>query len=227
MFAEPLIASARAATFVLALALAVGSAVAQTPAPPDTVAPRAGVPSLTSRDYQDLDKVRAYLNGFKTLTADFTQLDPVGGESAGKLWVKRPGMLRFEYEPPVPILIVANGRWLVHYDRDMKTATYVTQSSTPAWFLVSSEIDLRGDVEVTKVERQPGRLLVTVVKTASPEDGAVTLVFTTDPMQLSQWIVVDPQGLTTQVMLRDLVLDRPLDDDRFVFNEPTVMDPRR
>ena len=184
-------------------------------------APTAQPAELSADDRTALRSVEEYLNAITTLSARFEQVNSVGKRATGRLFISKPGKLRFEYDPPVPVLIVANGNFLIHYDRALKTASYIAQEATPAWFLLGKGIQLTGEITVTEVKRRDGKLLVTIVKTRDPGQGKVTLIFDEGPMRLDQWAVTDPQGVATHVTLNNVLLGGPLDGKLFEFNEPT------
>lgn len=172
-------------------------------------------------DLADIARVEAYLNGIRTLSARFVQVAESGAMAQGQFYLSRPGKLRLEYDPPVPILLLSEGHdFLIHYDKSLKTVAYVPINSTPAGLLVRERIALSGDVTVTAVERGPASLRLTVVQTKDPRAGRITLAFSDRPMQLTSWIVVDGQGQTTRVALNDARTDIQLDPALFRFNPP-------
>lgn len=175
---------------------------------------------LTTEDRADIARVEQYLNSVRTLRARILQIADNGGTAEGTLYLSRPGRLRLEYDPPVPILLVANGTFLIHYDKDLKTVAHLPLNSTPAGLLVREKIQLSGDVTVTRVERGPGSLRVTLVQTKDPDAGQLTLVFGERPFALSNWQVVDAQGNVTRVALIEPKVDVPLDPALFRFTDP-------
>ena len=175
---------------------------------------------LTEQDWAELKDIEAYLNGITTFSARFDQTDSSGTRATGTVYVSKPGNLRFEYDPPVPVLIVATGRFLIHYDRSLRSATYLNQASTPAWFLTTPKIELNGDVTPLRLFRRDGLLHVTLIRSDKPDEGAVTLSFTEDSMRLAEWTVVDPQGVVTRIVLRDVLLGGKVDPKLFEFDEP-------
>ena len=184
--------------------------------------PAAAQPArIQPQDQETLRRIEDYLNSISTLSARFEQVDSTGKRATGRFFISKPGKLRFEYDPPVPVLIVANGHFLIHYDRALKTASYIAQDTTPAWFLLAPQIQLSGDVTVTDMNRRDGKLLVTIVKTREPGQGKVTLIFDESPLRLDQWAVTDPQGVVTHVVLNNVLIGGPVDPKLFEFNEPT------
>jgi outer membrane lipoprotein-sorting protein len=183
--------------------------------------------TLSEQDRGDVARVEEYLNAIRTLSARFMQISDTGGTAEGKLYLSRPGKLRLEYDPPVPILLVANSGFLIHYDKQLKTVAHLPIDSTPAGLLVRERVALSGDVAVTKVERGPGSLRVTVVQSKDPQAGRITLVFSERPFALSNWQVTDAQGSVTRVALIDPHAGMPLDPALFRLNEPGSGTPRQ
>lgn len=179
--------------------------------------------ALTPADREDVTRVEDYLNGFKTLRARILQIADNGGTAEGTLYLSRPGRLRLEYDPPVPILLVAHDGFLIHYDKELKAVTHLPINSTPAGLLVRERVQLSGDVTVTKVERGPGSLRISLVQTKEPNAGHITLVFSERPFVLSNWQVVDAQGSVTRVSLVDPRTNLSLDPSLFTFTDPSVL----
>jgi outer membrane lipoprotein-sorting protein len=169
---------------------------------------------------EDVARVEEYLNGLRSLRADFVQINPDGGTATGKLYYDRPDKMRLDYDPPSRILIVANGWNLVYHDRRLKQVSHLLTGSTPLGFLLDEEIELGGDVTVTALDEVDGELRVTLVQTDEPDQGSITLVFGEQPMQLRRWTVVDAQGLPTHVVLDGIETGVALDDELFVFHNP-------
>jgi outer membrane lipoprotein-sorting protein len=191
--------------------------LAAAPAPVLAAPPRAA--PLSQEDRADLNRVTQYLNSIKTMSARFQQFSNNGGTATGVLYLSRPGHMRFEYDAPTPILLVADGMFVIYYDKSLNQTSYLPIGSTPAWFLLRDNITLN-DVTVTKFERGPGSLRVSMVVTKEPDNGTVTLTFSDKPLALKQWAVTDPTGKTTTVVLVDPRIGGPIDPNLFVFKEP-------
>ncbi|HYF07541.1 MAG TPA: outer membrane lipoprotein carrier protein LolA [Acetobacteraceae bacterium] len=196
------------------LALAVPVRAQQRAAPPPPPAP------LTDRDRADIARVEAYLNGLRTLRARFVQAAWNGAVAEGTAWIWRPGRMRFEYDPPEPLLLVADANQFMMYDREMRQPTTIPVGSTPLGLLLRPNIRLSGDVTVTRVERAPGLLAVTLHRSESPAEGRLTLVFSDEPMELRQWVVVDAQGRETRVSLSRIETGLTFEARLFQFNDP-------
>jgi outer membrane lipoprotein-sorting protein len=180
---------------------------------------------LSEQDRADVQRVQQWLNGIKTMSARFTQYSD-GGTAEGIFYVQRPGHMRFEYDAPIPYMLLANGTWVIYYDKSVEQVTYLPISSTPAWFLLRDDVSLGGDVTITGFERGPGVLRVTLVQTKEPDSGRVTLTFSDKPLELKQWTLIDPQGKRTTVTLNDPKLGQPVDPKLFVFNDPRPLQGR-
>ena len=182
---------------------------------------------LTDQDKADIARAEAYMNGITTLKARFQQFAPNSNVSEGTAYFWRPGRMRLQYDPPSPILVVADGSFLIVHDQELGEPSYIPLGSTPAGVLVRENVQLNGkDLAVSRVTRAPGVLNVSVVESDDPAQGEITLVFTEQPFALRQWRVLDAQGSITTVSLYEtqsgLVLDRKL----FQFSDPKFTKPK-
>lgn len=168
-------------------------------------------------DAATLAQIENYLNSIRTLKAHFLQVAPDGRASRGTVWLERPGRMRFEYDPPTPLLLVAGGGQLVFHDSQLGQTSNIPLSQTPLGILLADQVRLSGPVRVTAMQRQPGTISVTLVRTASIADGSLTLVFATDPLTLRQWSVIDAQRQETRVTLYDIQLGGQFKDSLFEF----------
>jgi outer membrane lipoprotein-sorting protein len=175
---------------------------------------------LSAADQADVKRVEDYLNALKTFRARFLQIDNSGGTAEGTLYLSRPGKLRVDYDLPNPNLLIANGSFLIHYDRQLKSPAYLSLDSTPAGLLVREQVKLSGDVAVLGVERGPAVLRVTVAQAKDLRAGKVTFAFEERPFNLTSWQVTDPQGAVTRISLTNPQTGIPLDPSLFVFRDP-------
>jgi outer membrane lipoprotein-sorting protein len=170
---------------------------------------------LTSEDKADLSRIAAYLDDIKTMRARFQQVASGGGLEAGKIYLRRPGLMRVEYEPPVPVLLVADGLWVNYYDSQLDQLTQVPIAQTPIWFLLQQSINFSPDITVTNIERSPGAIRITVYQTKNPDAGTASLTFADEPLQLKQWTITDSQGTTVEIALQDAVFGGALANELF------------
>ncbi len=174
----------------------------------------------TPQDRADLARVEAYLNGIHTLKARFEQLAPNGGTSGGTAWLQRPGRMRFQYDAPAPFLLVAGHGLLVFNDSKLNQTSNIPLTRTPLGLLLQDNLKLSGDITVTQVTRYPGQLQVTLLRTATPAEGSLTLVFADAPLVLRSWVVLDAQRQQTRVSLIDPHLGGTFDQSLFTFIDP-------
>ena len=111
----------------------------------------------TAQDRTDLARVEVYLNGLRTLKAQFLQVAPDGGLSRGTAWLERPGHMRFQYDPPAPFLLVANHGLLMFHDSSLRQTSTIPLNRTPLGMLLADRATLSGDVTVTGLQRLPGQ----------------------------------------------------------------------
>ncbi len=176
--------------------------------------------ALSSEDAAAVGRVETYMNSVKTLSARFLQVDSEGNVSHGQLYLRRPGRLRFEYDAPSPLLIVADGVWLVLHDKELDQVNRFPLYETPLGVLVDEPVNLREKVEVVDVEHGLGVLRIRVVDRELPDEGWIRLTFTEPPMLLRQWQVKDTQGGITALSLTDIRVNQKLHNDLFFFVDP-------
>ena len=161
-------------------------------------------------------RVSAYLSGVQTLTGKFVQIGPDGGRATGHLFLQKPGRVRFEYDPPTPIDIIADGTQVaVHDSRLNHTDTYPL-SQTPLRFLLADRIDLLQDTNVVSVTADNGFVTV-VIEEKQPFVGTNRLSMMFDPkdFKLRQWTITDVQGLDTTVAVSNLDTSKRPDPNLF------------
>ena len=170
---------------------------------------------LSDDDRNDLKRVSAYLDSIHTMRARFQQVAAGGGLASGKIFLRRPGLMRVEYEPPMPVLLVADGLWVNYYDSDLDQLTQIPISQTPVWFLLRETIDFSPAITVTRIERSPGAMRLSLYQTDQPDAGSASLTFADDPLQLKQWTITDSQGTQVEIALQDAVFGGALSNDLF------------
>jgi outer membrane lipoprotein-sorting protein len=185
---------------------------------PVVVEAAAVVPApLTAQDQAQLQRIAGYLNGIRTMSARFQQTAANGGVSSGRLWVSRPGRMRFEYEHPATLALLADAGFVYQWDKELKQTTKIELRSTPAWFILRDPVNFGPDVVVTGFQQGGGTIRVSVVEAAHPDLGSLTMVFTENPLSLRQWTVVDQQGRRTTVNLSDVQIGVALDPRLFQY----------
>lgn len=178
------------------------------------------LPTLSVKDHKDVERIEAYLNTLKSISANFLQVDDRGAILTGSIAIWRPGRMRVTYDPPSKDFIVADGSMVHIWDDELKSQTNVDQDASLANFILRDPIKLSGDVMVTKIARFPAKIEVTLVQIEDPGQGTLTLVFEDKPLKLRQWKVLDPQGRTTGVNLENTQEDVGFSKKLFEFVPP-------
>jgi outer membrane lipoprotein-sorting protein len=174
---------------------------------------------LSQQDIDDLMRVEQYLNSFSTLRARFQQYSVGSGDATGDIYLRRPGRLRVEYDPPVPVLIVADGMLVSYYDKELDQLNQLPLGASPIWFLLRETIRFDEEITVTMIDRQTGTLRVTMHQTDDADAGAVTLIFNDTPLELKQWTLLDSQGTEVRVGLEQVSFGGALANE--LFRTPT------
>ncbi|CAI3941576.1 outer membrane lipoprotein carrier protein LolA [Commensalibacter papalotli (ex Botero et al. 2024)] len=170
-----------------------------------TSAPGNGALQISAQDQVLSDQAQTWINQLTTLQAKFQQIAPDGQRSTGVVWIKKPGRIRFEYNKPSELLLVANDGKMVFHDAEVGQTTTIPLDQSPLGLLLKPQLSFSGDVTVTNfIPPNNGLFQITVVRTASPSDGSLTLIFNQNPIMLKAWRVLDAQGRTTMVDLYDL-----------------------
>lgn len=178
--------------------------------------------ALSPDEVATVTRIERYLNDIKTMQARFVQVSSNGAYAEGELYLDRPGHLRFDYDPPSPVLIIANGLSLLYYDKELKEATFLPLWETPLWFLIREEVRLDDNVDIVAIEEALGTLRITLRDAESPDGGEVTLIFSDEPLTLKKWELTDPQGIQTQVSLVNPVYGVEVDEELFKYGDLEV-----
>ena len=152
-----------------------------------------------------VDRVSQYLSSVHQLVGNFVQVGPDGGRVRGNFYIQKPGRVRFEYDPPTPIDIIADGRSVIVRDRKLATQDLYPLSQTPLRYLLADRIDLLRDTNVVSVHSDDVFVTV-VIEERQPLIGTSRLMMMVGAKdyQLKQWTVTDPQGYDTTVAVSNL-----------------------
>ena len=166
-----------------------------------------------------LDRISLYLSSVQTMVGNFVQVGPDGGKTQGTFYIQKPGKVRFEYNPPTPIDIIADGSSVVVRDRNLATQDLYPLSQTPLRYLLADRIDLLRDTDVISVSSDD--TFVTVVieeKQLVVGTSRLMIMFDAKDLSLKQWTVTDPQGYDTTVAVYNLDSNKKPDPRLFVIN---------
>ena len=180
-----------------------------------------GAGAQAQQQQAGLQQVETYINSIRTLQARFVQSNPNGGNVQGTLYVSRPGKMRFQYDPPSQLKIVADGRQVTMWDPANRDFGQWPIGWTAASFLVMEPFKLSGDITVVANQRTPdGLLALTLVQTRKPQEGKVVVRLSENPMQLRGWTILDNRGNKVDVNLTELRTGVQLADSLFKYDGP-------
>jgi outer membrane lipoprotein-sorting protein len=170
--------------------------------------------TLSDADRADLDRVSAYLNSIRTMKSGFSQIGPDEIDD-GQLYLSKPGRVRFQYDQ-APTLIVSDGTTVAVENTKLKTVDRYPLSQTPLDLILADTIDLKRNHEIVGVEHQQGVLIVKARSSNFGVHADIALTFADPVLELRQWTVIDNQGLSTTVTLRDVQIGADIHASLFV-----------
>ncbi len=205
-----------------------GAALAQQP--PVDIRPKAGAGAsahaATAVDPQvAIQRANEDFNSADTLIGDFVQTAADGRRAEGKLYIQRPGKMRFEYASPATLEVISDGTSVAVRDRKLNTQDLYLISQTPLKFLLKRQIDISRDTKVLNVASESlGTSIVIEDKATLGGTSRIKLVFDAN-FSLKQWLITDPQGYDTRVALFNVDRTRKPDADLFKINTERMLEP--
>lgn len=210
----------RLAAYVAVAIFAVAPAFAQVdlrppgaggpaPKPGQPAAPAAGKPApaaaAPSGEAPSVERINTYFNSISGLTADFMQTAPDGRKYTGKLYILRPGKMKFEYNPPSPLEIISDGRQVAVRDKKAGTQDEYLVGQTPLKFLLRERIDVGRDSKVIALNQSGGDAVLTLEdRQTVGGTSRIKITFDNGSLALKSWVVTDPQGYDTRVSLANI-----------------------
>lgn len=187
---------------------------------------------VAAQESDRLDQAVAALRAITTMTADFTQTDRNGQAVRGKLTIKRPGRIRFQYERGVNMLVVSNGSSLTLVDYDVNQVQRWPIGNSPLGALLDPRRDVKRYGRLMPTAN-PNVISVEVKDTKKPEYGTFTMIFTRNAaspggLELNSWVALDAQNKRTTVRLTNQRYGASVPDSVFTFRDPrrTTRRPR-
>lgn len=163
-----------------------------------------------------LGQISAYLNQLQTAQGGFTQINQDGTLNTGQIYIKRPGRIRFEYNPPSESMVIAGGGQLAIFDpRSNAGPDRYPLNQTPLSIILQPNVDFEREEMVTNLTSDGTSTTVTAQDPDNPNYGSIQMVFTANPIELRQWIVTDDLGTETTVILNDLISGGSIGDILF------------
>ncbi|MGE3145686.1 MAG: outer-membrane lipoprotein carrier protein LolA [Pseudorhodoplanes sp.] len=190
---------------------------------PGTIANQPGEP-FNAAQRALADKISGYLTGVRTMVGEFVQVGPDGARTKGQLYMQKPGRVRFEYDEPSPIELIADGSSVVVRDRKLATQDLYPLGQTPLKFLLADKLDLLKDTNVVGIYSDD--VFSTVVieeKQKLIGTHRLMMMFSAQDLQLKQWTITDPQGYDTTVAIYNLDTTKKPDPGLFKINYERVL----
>ncbi|WP_019954696.1 LolA family protein [Yoonia vestfoldensis] len=166
-----------------------------------------------------LPQISDYLNQLQTAQGGFTQINADGTLSTGQIYIKRPGRIRFEYNPPEESLVLASGGQLGIFDPRSNTGPdRYPLNQTPLNIILQRNVNLSAARMVTGTTSDGTTTTITAQDPDNPQYGNIQMVFTANPVELRQWIITDDVGNQTTLILNDLQTGGQIADIMFNIN---------
>jgi outer membrane lipoprotein-sorting protein len=175
----------------------------------------AALPASAQQGAIGVPQIEQYFNGIRSLKARFVQSNPNGSVVQGTLYVRRPGRMRFEYDAPSQLKIVADGWQVTMWDNATRDFGQWPIGWTAASFLVKDPLVLSGDLQVEKLERVNGMLEATMSQARRPQEGKVIVRLAENPLLLRGWTIIDNRGNRVTVSLSEMQTGLQLADSLF------------
>jgi outer membrane lipoprotein-sorting protein len=153
-----------------------------------------------AQDAEVAQKIADHFSSVKTMAGEFVQFGPRGEQTAGKFFLERPGKIRFNYEKPSPMRVIADGRSVVIGNTKLKTWDIYPLSKTPLALLLDDRIDLKSKM-VRDVKVEPDLITIKLGDKSIFADSTITMMFDPKSFELRQWTITDNQGKDTSVMI--------------------------
>lgn len=171
---------------------------------------------------EQITAAEQYLNTLTTVTSDFIQVGPEGDIANGTFYLSRPGKLRWQYQPPVPIVITANSGTITYYDAELDQISYLSEKETLASFLTRKNIAFKDDINLVGATIEDGVLKIMLAQKGKEDEGSMMLVFEQKPLLLRKIEITDPTKKKTSINFNNPQYGMKLDDKLFVVKNPRI-----
>ena len=167
-------------------------------------------------DKLPLDRISAYLNDLVSAKSAFTQINSDNTISTGTLYLRRPGRVRFEYDPPETALVLgSSGRLAIFDGKSNQPPEQYPLRRTPLHLILKRRVDLEKETMVIGHTFDGIATSVALQDPERPDLGMIRLVFSGPPIELRQWVITGSDGTETTVILRDIDRDAVLASSLF------------
>ena len=172
--------------------------------------------NLFGLDEKHLLEIENYLNKLKYISSEFIQSSSDGYQAEGKLFLSKPGKLRIEYKKKENLLIIADGKWLHYFDIELNEIQSIVIERSPAWFLLKKKINFKKDFNIKKLIKASGKTTLSLTKDNLENVKKITLIFSTKPIELKKWIIIDFQDIETTVSLLNIKKEKSFNKNIFL-----------
>ncbi|MDJ1009210.1 MAG: outer membrane lipoprotein carrier protein LolA [Paracoccaceae bacterium] len=157
-----------------------------------------------------LDRISRYFNSIRTAEARFRQVNDDGSRSEGRLVMQRPGRIRFDYDDPLDVLVLASGGQIGIFDgaSNLSKAERYPLNQTPLALILAREVDISTTSAVRDHYEEDGVTTVVVQDPRRRELGYVELKFRDAPVRLVGWRTIDGGGTATELFLSEFETGR-------------------
>ncbi len=178
------------------------------------------------------DKLFVFYKNVKSMSASFTQSTinsrfKAAEEATGKLVMQRPGKFRWDYLTPYEQIIVADGKKLWVYDKDLEQVTVkqldTVIGNTPA-LLLSGNGSLQDNFEIVEIQDKSTNLDWVELFPKDEESSFTSMRLAFSAQYLEYMELVDGFGQTTRIRFTDIQNNPQLDAQQFNFIPPKGVD---
>jgi len=208
---------------LLTSALAGGLALVGLPAVTSAMATAA---NFSPEQMAALQSLGSYFNTIRDIKGEFTQVGPRGNVSTGIFYISKPGRMRFEYAPPNPFVVVADGTWVTIKNNAKNKADQYPLSATPLRLVLADQVDIAKEADIKSIDVANGLTTVVLEDKSRLVPGQLELVFDSKHNTLQQWVIVDGQGRRTTISLNNIEASNHPDPKLFVVKLPNTRKPR-
>ena len=154
---------------------------------------------------KNLNHVKEYLANLNSLEADFFQVSSDGSIKEGKIFLSLPGKLRISYKIPKNLLITSNGFWLTVQDKKLKQTNNFPLNQTPLNLFLNKKLNFNQNEFKVKFEKNSGIITLTFADNQKLNSSIFKLIFTSNPLELKKWVIIDEFNNETSVLLQNLI----------------------
>jgi len=163
-----------------------------------------------------LARAETYLQSMRSVRGRFAETGPRGQRASGAFYLRRPGRMRFEYDAPSRLTVVADGNFIHRWDPRLEVYQRAPTNQTPLGLLLADNSSFSNRfVRVEDVRATSDGARIVLRDRRRLNEGTLTLVFGGNPYRLREWTVTDAQGAETRVQLATISAASDLSDSLF------------